>query len=216
MHIVNLISEDNMIRNGCAILVLAALMIGCREQAVNKSAWENVPVITVAGFDSLAGNFIGQEIQIEGLVDHICRHGGKRMFLVNENTQGRVKVTTGENIPSFDVALEGSTVAVKGIVEELRIDEQYLQEWEQELAQQETTQAFHEPEEEHPADSAAQEGESGHQEGTHSGMGEQADQGTHTETLDQIAAYRQQITESEKGYLSFFSIVCSEFKELPE
>jgi hypothetical protein len=212
-----------MLRILIAILALATIMVSCGEQQQVKSSWENVPVLTVANFDSLAGNYIGKEIQLEGLVDHVCQHGGKRMFLVHENSPGRVKVTTGENIPSFDIALVGSTVAVKGIIEELRIDEQYLQEWEKELNEQEATEATEEqPSEEvagqEPAEEAVgeQPASQGQGQGTHEGMGEKADQGLHNEAYDQIDAYRQQIAGSEKGYISFFSVVCSEFKELTQ
>ncbi|MDZ7742814.1 MAG: hypothetical protein U5Q03_14005 [Bacteroidota bacterium] len=100
---------------------------------------------------------------------------------------------------SFNTDLVGSNVAVEGYIEELRIDEAYLTEWENELMMQ------------------AQEGEM--EEGEHDGgghegsqMGEMADQGRHVEGMDQIENYRKQIKESGTDHLSFYSIVCTNYK----
>ena len=189
-------------------ITLVIFLASCGSGSDQKQKTENteVPALTVANFDSLAGQYIGQEVQVEGLVDHVCRHSGKRMFLILPDAAGRVKVVTGDNIASFDVELEGTDVIVRGVVDELRVDEQYLTEWETELEDQEAIEA-QEAGEPEPA------GTEGHAEGVHSGMGEQADQGTHTEAWEQIADYRAQIAASEKGYHSFFSIICSEFAQ---
>ena len=189
-----------------AALILLLGSCGNRTDQPQQAENTGIPVLTVANFDSLAGQHIGKEVQIEGLVDHVCRHSGKRMFLVQTEGEGRVKVVTGENIPSFDVALEGNEVIVQGIVDELKVDEQYLVEWEKELKDQEVAEQ-QEAAESEPA------GQEEPAEGVHAGMGEQVDQGTHNEAWDQIADYRAQIAASEKGYLSFFSVICSEFKQ---
>jgi len=190
------------------IIALSVLLASCgtRSDKPQQEDISGMAVLTVSDFDSLAGQFIGKEIQIEGLVDHVCRQSGKRMFLVQPEGEGRVKVVTGETIPSFDVALEGNEVIVKGIVDELRVDEQYLAEWEKELKDQESA-------EKQEVAGSETEGTEEHAEGSHTGLGEQADQGTHNPAWDQIAEYRAQIAASEKGYLSFYSVICSEFKQ---
>ena len=189
-------------------IVLSLLLASCgtRTDQSQQADTSGTAVLTVANFDSLAGKFIGKEIQIEGLVDHVCRHSGKRMFLVQTEGEGRVKVVTGETIPAFDVALEGNEVIVKGIVDELRVDEQYLAEWEKELKDQEAA----EQQEVTGSDTAGTEESA---QGSHTGLGEEADQGTHNEAWDQISEYREQIAASQKGYLSFYSVICSEFKQ---
>ncbi|MBP6977310.1 MAG: hypothetical protein PHD61_01270 [Bacteroidales bacterium] len=189
-------------------IAFSLMLASCGTRSGQEQQNENTgtPVLTVANFDSLAGQYIGKEIQIEGLVDHVCRHSGKRMFLVQPDGAGRVKVVTGENISVFDVALEGTDVIVRGIVDELKVDEQYLAEWEKELKDQEAAEAQETAEPE----SSQQEAPA---EGVHAGMGEQADQGTHTEAWDQIAGYRAQIAASDKGYLSFLSVICSEYTQ---
>jgi hypothetical protein len=53
-------------------------------------------------------------------VDHVCKHGGKKLLLVTDD--GKVHVTSEER---FEEALIGSEIALNGIVVEERIDEAY-------------------------------------------------------------------------------------------
>jgi hypothetical protein len=127
------------------------------------------------------------------MIDHVCKHGGQKMFLVNENADARIKIVTGENMAAFNTELVGESVNVVGTVDELRIDEEYLKEWEEEIL-----------------------AGMGHDEGEKS---EKVHMGEHQETegdenpdLIQINNYREKIAESEKDYISFFSVVCVEYE----
>lgn len=79
-----------------------------------------VPVLALGEFDNKAGEYIDREIMVEGIVDHVCKHGGKKLFLVSE--EGDVHVESEER---FDETLAGSQVVVNGIVREFRVDEAY-------------------------------------------------------------------------------------------
>jgi hypothetical protein len=97
---------------------------------------------------------------------------------------------------AFNTELEGENVNVLGVVDELRIDEDYLREWEEELKHEDHSEAG---EQVHMGEG---EGESGddHHEADHSGE------------YDQINKYREMIKESGKDYISFFSVVCVEYE----
>jgi len=194
--------EVKMIKRFLALFVISVFFVSCGTNSgpVNeeKTAEVEIPVLSIANFEDEGENFIGENVIIEGTVVHVCQHGGKRMFLIGEDPDVRIKVTVGSDIPSFEVELEGSDVVVYGFVDELRIDEDYLVQWEAELAE-ESVMTKEEEGEEH--------------QGQHTGLGEQADQGEHVEALEIIQDYRDQIAASEKGYLSFLSVVCNEFEE---
>lgn len=175
--------------------------------------------LTITDFDEQAANFVGKEVQISGLVNHTCKHGGKRMFIIDEETEQTVKIEAGENITSFDAELEGSDVMVTGIVNELIIDEAYLLEWEEEIKEEmsklpeegeETEHAEGEEETEH----AEGEGEGEHEHAS-GGLGEKADMGEHISGFEKIDDYRKQIKESGKDHLSFYSIECISFEIIP-
>lgn len=74
-------------------------------------------------FDAKAGDFVGKEISVSGIVDHVCKHGGKKILLVDGDYSIHVF-----NDERYDEALSGSEVSVIGIVEEERIDSAYLAE----------------------------------------------------------------------------------------
>ncbi len=201
-----------MIRKLFALALISLIFVACgsndkKEQQSNDEAnvTEETTVITVKDFEDQVAELIGKKIKIEGTVNHVCQHGGGRMFLVTEDAEGRVRVNKGEEIPAFNTDMEGKDVVVIGIVDELVIDEKYLSDWEQELMMHE---------EEHAEGQGKGLGEGSGHEGTK--MGEDADQGTHTPGMKQIEKYRQRIKESGKDKLSFYSITCKEYEILEE
>lgn len=78
--------------------------------------------VTVANFKEKAGELIDKEVIIEGTVTHVCKHGGKKMFIMTEDPDVNVKIVTGEETASFDPELEGSYIKVHGIVEAIEVE----------------------------------------------------------------------------------------------
>ena len=93
--------------------------------AVNEDA--DIPVVALSDFDKDAGNFVGKKIEVTGLVDHVCKHGGKKILLVNDSSDVHVESET-----RFEDTLVGNTVSVIGIVKEFKVDEAYCQKMEKE------------------------------------------------------------------------------------
>lgn len=93
---------------------------------IDTTVIENVsmPEIAVGDFESKAGEFVGKEIEVSGIVDHVCKHGGKKILLVDGDFS--LHVFSDER---YDEELSGSKVTVVGVVEEEKIDETYLTEW---------------------------------------------------------------------------------------
>jgi hypothetical protein len=198
-----------MMKKFLLFLAFGALVVSCSNSQKNTSGKEadgsdtiKEPVtITVNEFLAKADDYVGKEIKIQGTVSHTCKHGGKRMFIFDDNEDNRVKIEASESVASFDASLEGSDVLVSGLLKELVIDEAYLTEWEQEVNAE-----MDEPEMESDTTAVAQ-----HEGG---GLGEAADQGTHVSALESIAEYRKQIKESGKDHLSFYSVECLAYEVL--
>ncbi len=190
------------------VIFISALLISCGNNGSQKKDQAEVEtentvvdpiVITVAEFSDKAGELVGKLVTIEGMVDHVCAHGGKRMFIIDEDTDGRVKIVVGEDLPSFDTELEGSEIKILGTVDELVINEEYLANWESELT----------------AEPGKSKGISdGTGKGEHKGgsLGDKADQGEHVKELEKIKQYREKIAASGDNHLSFYSIICEKFK----
>ena len=195
-------------------LFFALILLGSCGQETRKSGIDqDATPVTVSQFISDAGPFTDRAVRIQGTVVHVCRHGGQRMFIIGEEGEERVRITTGENIPEFDIELEGETVEVTGIVKELIIDETYLAEWEAEIREG----SQHDRGEGH-------EGGVGHDiqnvdgdAGKLSGETNQDAEGQNAESnieakLAQIQKVRDEIAESGKDHLSDYWIETLRYK----
>ena len=100
--------------------ILILLTISCNTKENTKDAeTANIKYeIALKNFDADAANFIGKEVQISGIVDHVCKHGGKKLLLVNNESQ--VHITSKER---FSEDLVGSEINLIGVVVEERITE---------------------------------------------------------------------------------------------
>jgi len=184
-----------MIKPSIAVLLGCVVLIGCGGQPSTEAPVQPEPEAEVAVAEvSLVdlverpADFVDQEIFVQGTVDHVCKHGGKRLFIMAENPEQRFKIEAGEPIGAFDVALEGSDVKVRGVVVENRIDDAYL----------DTMEADLEAEGDEPA-------------------GEQADTDDHhAQERDHLLQLRQQVAESENGYLSTYSLDCQALETIGE
>ena len=87
-----------------------------------------IPELTVAEFQEKAPEYRDKEVIVTGIVDHVCKHGGKKLLLVQDSIQEGVHVTSDER---FDENLSGSEVSVEGIVRAKVIDEAYCQQLEE-------------------------------------------------------------------------------------
>ncbi|PLX09184.1 MAG: hypothetical protein C0598_11985 [Marinilabiliales bacterium] len=181
------------------LIAIAFIAVSCEntpEKAEQKEKTTEVVSneivnVTMADFDSLANGLVGKNIALSGLVDHVCTHGGQKMFIVDQNSDARIKVTPNEELAAFNTDLVGETLKITGIVEEMRVDEDYLKEWEEEINQGITGEGEGKKESADPKDHGGNEAA--------------------TSELDQIARMRAQIAETEKGYLSFYSILSTEY-----
>ena len=78
------------------------------------------PLLAIAEFDKTAEGYVNKEVKVKGIVDHVCKHGGKKLLLVTDDAN--VHVTSDER---FEENLIGSEIVLNGVVVEERIDEAY-------------------------------------------------------------------------------------------
>jgi fructose-specific component phosphotransferase system IIB-like protein len=190
------------------LVLFAATMFAACNNSQNSATIDNpadeqmseAPVeITLAEFSDKAEGLVGKQIVFTGIVDHTCKHGGKRMFIVDENSDAHLKVESGENISSFDASLEGSEVKVVGIVNEKIIDKAYLDEWEADVQKEiESSKNLH----------------MGNHEKGKEGEGEEENEAE--ESMNQIKNLREMLAESGKDHLSFYSVECVEYEVIPD
>jgi len=185
--------------------VVAIFFVACQNQtettvenAAQTRVAEEPIVITVGSFDEKAAELVDKEVIITGTTDHICKHDGKKLFLIDVEEEGRVKITSGEGVPAFNSEYEGYDFKIIGIVDEMIVDEEYLREWEEEVI-------------------------AGIDETRHLGGGEPMTEeeraaGVHLDdpAMEKISDYREMMAEEGTDKLSFYSIVCTSFEVIED
>lgn len=181
------------------LIILAAvamLFSACSNSAKDSSEQikansNQITEVQVNDFEKQADNLEGEQVIMKGAVMHVCKHGGKRLFISGDNPDIRVKVTKGENMASFKPELEGSEISIQGIVQVQEVDEAYLNQWENDVKadMKESDKKIHT-------------GEEGHEE----------NEGEKEETLMKIKNMRKQLKESGKEKLTFYSVECEDYK----
>ena len=189
-----------MTKRVLSLAVLALIFFACtntnkeKEQDTNKNAEETI--LTVSQVMENPDKFLDKDIVVEGMVTHVCQHGGKRLHLSESGSEMKLRVRAGEETGKFERELEGSSVKLAGKFVEERIDEAYIEKLKSGQAEGE-----HEHQEGHENEEGEhQHGEDEHKHETaekeeHEGQA----QGVSEEFIKEMEA---KIANSEKGYIS--------------
>jgi len=98
------------------VLLVFALFVFCKnnDKTAELNLKQNQTITSVDSLLQFAENYVDQTVVTRGMVSHVCRISGKKLFIMGNNPDQMIKVTTGNNISQFDISLEGSKVLVKG------------------------------------------------------------------------------------------------------
>lgn len=198
-----------------SLLFTLSLLVSCGQVTNKKGSGtsQEIQPISVSEFLSDASPLADRTVSISGTVVHVCRHGGQRLFIVGEDGEERIRITTGEDIAEFDVELEGKTIEVTGVVKELVIDETYLAEWEADVLEGTT----HDLGEGHEGGVGHGDSHEAVQDADHEGEENDADPEAHKEEqLARIQQVRDEIAQSGKDHLTDYWIETLEYKVIEE
>lgn len=194
-----------------AFLCLA--MVSCGGASNSASSEEAAGAISVDQLLADAENLVGDTIEIEGVCSHLCRHGGRKAFVVGSADSVLIRCEAfplmGEPFPKSTIH---QPIRVKGVVCEERIDEAAIQNM---IRQYEESQKA-------AAEKAAEAGEEAPAEVESGCATERAAQGQKNLTAfdDRIADYRAKIAARQekegKPYLSFYCLQAISYEILPE
>ncbi len=118
---------------------LALVFFACNGKKEKINAEKNV----AQSVDEVVANAetnVGKTVFIKGLVNHTCKHSGRRCFLVNDDESLSIRVEAGGDIKSFDQELIGAIIKVKGTLAEKRLTSAYIDEFEAKVKAEEDTE----------------------------------------------------------------------------
>jgi len=93
---------------------------------------ENTTVLTVDELEVSIADLVGKTVVVAGDVDHVCKHGGTKMVILGDSTDIHIKATEESGNFRADEVMD-HRVIVTGIVDEFRVDEDYIAQKEAEL-----------------------------------------------------------------------------------
>ena len=115
-----------------SIFILAAVallaMVSCNNKAKENQNQESAATVALSVDDILAkgDSLVGKTVTVEGVCTHICKHGGKKLFMMGTDDTKMLRAEACE-LGSFPAEVVNSLVSVTGTLEEDRIDEATIQ-----------------------------------------------------------------------------------------
>lgn len=89
--------------------------------AICFSSFTTEPVYTVDKLLNVVDAQVGKEVKITGTVTHVCKHSGKKCFIVGDDGKTTIQIMAGGDITAFGQDLVGSDIEALGIVKEHRV-----------------------------------------------------------------------------------------------
>ncbi|MBN2263646.1 MAG: OB-fold nucleic acid binding domain-containing protein [Prolixibacteraceae bacterium] len=117
-----------MIKNTIYLLLTFLLFFACN-QPKNNAVDE---LISLEEFMSVAVDNVDAQVTVSGMVNHVCSHSGRRCFIVDSTGQISVRVEAAGEIENFGKELIGSKIKVDGLIKEVRLMADEIDEMEQE------------------------------------------------------------------------------------
>lgn len=104
------------------IVILAVLLIASacanqsekNESSANDTEIQEVSILAIDEVFASPDKYIDQEISVRGMVTHVCKHGGQKLFIATQDNPESLRINSSESIPEFSLDLEGSTIIFTG------------------------------------------------------------------------------------------------------
>lgn len=117
-----------------AILFLVAACTG-NQRAKSKTAQTEKAQDTIiySSIDELflrANELSKQTVHVKGIIDHVCKHSGKRFKIRTEDGSSELKIELGDNFPSCDPSIMGKTAKISGKLVPVNLDADGVRKWE--------------------------------------------------------------------------------------
>ncbi|MFW5820761.1 MAG: hypothetical protein ACOCWA_05690 [Bacteroidota bacterium] len=104
-------------KNLLFLLAIALLSGACNNESKEPDSTQGTTIlIDIEEFYEHPEDYMGKEVTVTGLVTHVCKHGGQKLFITGSDGDETLRIDVGEEIPEFDIEIEGSEAEFTGIV----------------------------------------------------------------------------------------------------
>jgi hypothetical protein len=112
-------------KKSIVLFLSLALLFSCNTSNQKKSS--ELVVFTVDQIQEKGKELVGKEVIVKGTVTHVCKESGARCFVMGSNEDVSIRIEAGK-IGSFSQEQMGSELQVRGILQEVKLDEEDLAE----------------------------------------------------------------------------------------
>lgn len=102
------------------LLVAAALVCALFFASCSTTSTKQETVYTIDQLYLAADSLVGDTVLFEGVCSHLCKHGGRKAFLLGQETlpdgKNRILRVEGAKMGNFDAACINNIVRVKGVL----------------------------------------------------------------------------------------------------
>jgi len=178
-----------------ALVVVTLVAISCSNKKQNeqeatggKEKKGKTEVLKVSEILDRPENYVNNEITVQGMVVHVCQHGGKKLHVSEAGSDQKLRIKAGENMSPFEREIEGSMVQITGEYTEERIDQDYI-----DKLKKGDSEEHHD----HAEEEAEEESKNGH--------------GVSEEYINEL---KEKIENSEEGYISEYWLIADKVQNI--
>ncbi len=131
-------------KKSLVLLLGLAVLFSCTNQTKQKKDEKSaeIAVLTVDELQAQGKDLVGKEVMVKGTVTHVCKEAGARCFVMGSTEDISLRIEAGK-IGSFTQEQMGSDIQVRGILQEVQLDEEDLTEMEKSAAAGESANKNH-------------------------------------------------------------------------
>ncbi len=98
------------------MLLLASCNTGATDSNTGKSEDGTIET-TISGLFEAPMDFDGKIVTLEGVITHVCQHGGDKMRIMQDGSDLTVQIMLGDYTGQFNADSEGTKIEITGTVE---------------------------------------------------------------------------------------------------
>lgn len=117
------LTMKQFIKLSFTVSLIMFVIVGCGGKEKIEVSSITIPLDK---FEEMAPEYVDKTISTTGIVDHVCKHGGKKLLLVTDDYS--LHVYADER---YDDSIVGTEIEIIGKVGEDIIDESTFQKWEE-------------------------------------------------------------------------------------
>lgn len=120
-----------------ALLSLIIVAGACNQKSKKTTVKE--PVVkekaavvysTVESIFQNGDSLSGKTVYVSGIIDHVCKHGGKRFKILSSDGKQELKIELGEKFEAANPEIAGKTAKVIGKLVPVQMDAKMVKAWE--------------------------------------------------------------------------------------